>query len=435
VEWIFLLPAAWCGGEKMTSTSDSAEHPTSPRPLRCAIYTRKSTEDGLNQPFNTLEAQREAAEAYILSQRHAGWTVVAERYDDGGYTGGNLDRPALQKLITDMEAGLVNCVVIYKVDRLSRSLLDFARLMDVFERHGVNLVSVTQPLNTTVSMGRLTLNILLSFAQFEREIISERTRDKMAAARKKGKWMGGIPVLGYDVAPGGGRLIVNSEEAERVHAIFALYLECRSVEQVLAAVQAKGWRNKRWTAETETPHAGRPFTKAGLERLLSNVVYIGQVRHEGKTYPGEQASIIEESVWREVQKPLSQERSRRLFRRAGTGPRPAPSGSAQQGEVVERVPRIARLMALALKFEQMIRQSIVPDYAELAAVGWVSRARVTQIMNLLNLAPDIQEQILFLGWETAERQGICEQSIRRLSALLLWSEQRRQWTALNSSHP
>jgi len=298
VEWIFLFPVAWCGGEKMTSPSDSTEHPTSPRRLRCAIYTRKSTEDGLNQPFNTLEAQREAAEAYILSQRHAGWTVITERYDDGGYTGGNLDRPALQKLITDMEAGLVDCVVVYKVDRLSRSLLDFARLMDVFERHGVSLVSVTQPLNTTVSMGRLTLNILLSFAQFEREIISERTRDKMAAARKKGKWMGGVPVLGYDVAPGGGRLAVNREEAERVRVIFAQYLECRSVDQTLASVQAQGWRNKRWTAETDTPHAGRLFTKASLERLLTNVLYIGQIRHEGKTYPGEQASIIEESVWR-----------------------------------------------------------------------------------------------------------------------------------------
>jgi site-specific DNA recombinase len=183
----------------------------------------------------------------------------------------------------------------------------------------------------------------LSFAQFEREIISERTRDKMAAARKKGKWMGGVPVLGYDVAPGGGRLVVNNEEAERVRAIFTLYLEYRSVEQVLAAVQTQGWRNKHRTAETETPHAGRPFTKASLERLLSNVLYIGQVRHEGKTYPGEQASIIEESVWCEAQKLLSHEHSRRLFRRAGTGPRTAPDGNAQQDEVAERVPRIARL--------------------------------------------------------------------------------------------
>src|SRR5713226_1948558 len=260
----------------MTSTSTPCEQNSEPKiaRLRCAIYSRKSTEDGLAQPFNTLEAQREAAEAYILSQRHAGWTVVAERYYDGGYTGGNLDRPALQKLLADMEAGRVDCVVVYKVDRLSRSLLDFARLMDVFERHGVSLVSVTQPLNTTVSMGRLTLNILLSFAQFEREIISERTRDKMAAARKKGKWMGGIPVLGYDVAPGGGRLVVNREEAERVRAIFAVYLEYGSVDQVLDAVQARSWTNKRWTAETGTLPAGRPFTTASLERLLNNVLYI-----------------------------------------------------------------------------------------------------------------------------------------------------------------
>ena len=416
--------------------NDSAEHPnqakTSTRPLRCAIYTRKSTEDGLNQPFNTLEAQREAAEAYILSQRHAGWTVVAERYDDGGYTGGNLDRPALQKLVTDMEAGRVDCVVVYKVDRLSRSLLDFARLMDVFERHGVNLVSVTQPLNTTVSMGRLTLNILLSFAQFEREIISERTRDKMAAARKKGKWMGGVPVLGYDVVPGGGRLVVNREEAERVRAIFALYLECRSVEQVLAAVQTQGWRNKRWTAETDTPHAGRPFTKASLERLLSNVLYIGQVRHEGKTYPGEQASIIEESVWREAHKRLMRERGCRLSRNKSIAMTTDPGANVEEDEVTERVPRIARLMALALKFEQMIRQAVVSDYAVLAAVGRVSRARATQIMNLLNLAPDIQEQILFLRWEAAERCGICEQTIRRLNSLLLWNDQRARWAALIS---
>jgi DNA invertase Pin-like site-specific DNA recombinase len=415
----------------MTSTCDSAEHAgdakAAARPLRCAIYTRKSTEDGLNQPFNTLEAQREAAEAYILSQRHVGWTVVAEHYDDGGYTGGNLDRPALQRLITDMDAGRIDCVVVYKVDRLSRSLLDFARLMDVFERHGVNLVSVTQPLNTTVSMGRLTLNILLSFAQFEREIISERTRDKMAAARRKGKWMGGIPVLGYDVAPGGGRLVVNTEEAERVRAIFARYVEYRSVDQVLAAVQAQGWRNKRWSAHALPADAGRPFNVASLERLLSNVLYIGQVRYEGKTYPGEQASIVEESVWRQAQKLLSQERARNRARVARST---VPSGTVEQHGLPERVPRISRLMALALKFEQMRRQAVVTDYTVLAALGRVSRGRVTQIMNLLNLAPDIQEQILFLRWEVAEQCGICESSIRRLSGLLLWSDQRVRWAAM-----
>ena len=419
----------------MTSTREPAQHPSetnaSTRPLRCVIYTRKSTEDGLNQPFNTLEAQREAAEAYILSQRHVGWTVAGDHYDDGGYTGGNLERPALQKLLGDMEAGRIDCVVVYKVDRLSRSLLDFARLMDVFERHGVSLVSVTQPLNTTVSLGRLTLNILLSFAQFEREIIAERTRDKMAAARKKGKWMGGIPVLGYDVAPGGGRLVVNNEEAERVRAVFALYLECGSVDQVLAAMKAQNRTHKRWTTKPGPAEAPKPITKANLLRLLSNILYIGQVRYAEKTYPGEQARIVEESIWREVQKLLAEERARRLTgKRTGMGGRERVPEAVAQDPLPERVPRIARLMALALKLEQMKREAVVSDYAVLAALGRVSRARVTQIMNLLNLAPDIQEQILFLKADTAQRQGICEQSIRRLSSLLRWNEQRAQWDAL-----
>src|ERR1700730_2838069 len=197
--------------------------------VRCAIYTRKSTEEGLDQDFNSLHAQREAAEAYIQSQKHLDWTLVSNHYDDGGFTGGNLDRPALQHLLEDIEANRVDCVVVYKVDRLSRSLLDFARLVDRFDQRAVSFVSVTQQFNTTSSLGRLTLNILLSFAQFEREIIGERTRDKMSAARRKGKWVGGTPVLGYDVDPAGGRLIVNEKESRRVQDIFALFLEHRSV--------------------------------------------------------------------------------------------------------------------------------------------------------------------------------------------------------------
>src|SRR5712691_5049753 len=221
-------------------TSDAMRSPSgevgqpSKTPLRCAIYTRKSTEEGLNQDFNSLDAQREAAAAYISSQRSIGWVAVEERYDDGGYTGGNLERPALQKLLRDINQGRVDCVVVYKVDRLSRSLLDFARLMEVFERRQVSLVSVTQPLNTTTSLGRLTLNILLSFAQFEREMIADRTRDKMAAARRKGKWVGGKPVLGYDIAGEGGKLVANAEEAGQVQAIFALYLQHRLLDTVLA---------------------------------------------------------------------------------------------------------------------------------------------------------------------------------------------------------
>src|SRR5438445_1514518 len=186
------------------------------RLVRCAIYARKSTEEGLAQPFNSLDAQRESAEAYIASQRHMGWTTLERRYDDGGYTGANLERPALRALMADIESGQVDCVVVYKVDRLSRSLLDFARLIGIFEERGVSLVSVTQQLNTTDSLGRLTLNILLSFAQFERELIAERTRDKMRAARRKGKWLGGQPVLGYDVDPERGGLKINAGEAQRV---------------------------------------------------------------------------------------------------------------------------------------------------------------------------------------------------------------------------
>lgn len=403
--------------------------------LRCAIYTRKSTEDGLNQPFNTLEAQREAAESYILSQRHVGWSVITDHYDDGGYTGGTLERPALQKLVADMEAGCIDCVVVYKVDRLSRSLLDFARLMDVFERHSISLVSVTQPLNTTVSLGRLTLNILLSFAQFEREIISERTRDKMAAARKKGKWMGGIPVLGYD-APGGGKLVVNSKEAEHVRAIFAWFLEFESVEKVLSSMQEQGWTNKRRGASQEMADAGRPFTRNGLERLLSNVVYIGQVRHEGKTYSGEQPGIVEESNWCRAQKLLAVQRVRRLARNQATNLTSAtPRRTVEPNGPQERIPRIARLMALAVKFERMIRDAVIKDYAVLAASGHVSRARVTQIMNLLNLAPDIQEQILFLKWEEADQCGIHEQSLRRLTTVLRWKEQRARWDTIRSRSP
>jgi DNA invertase Pin-like site-specific DNA recombinase len=397
---------------------------------RCAIYTRKSTEEGLNQPFNTLEAQREAAEAYILSQRHLGWSVVADRYDDGGYTGGNLERPALQKLLTDLKEGKIECVVTYKVDRLSRSLLDFARLMEIFEQHGVSLVSVTQPLNTTSSLGRLTLNILLSFAQFEREIIADRTRDKMAAARRKGKWVGGIPVLGYDVAPGGGKLVVNHEEARHVRAIFALYIELQSVDKVLVELQKRRWLNKRRKRRVGNPDAGRPFTKAGLERLLANVVYIGQARFQGENYAGEQAGIIEQAVWRQSQELLSLERVGSPGP-AGSDRRDGPAGAfAAQKASSERVPRIAKLMALALKFEQMIREGVVHNYAVLAALGQVSRSRLTQVMNLLNLAPDIQEQILFLTWETAEQCGIHERSVRQLSSQLSWIKQRARWQVL-----
>ena len=205
--------------------------------VRCAIYTRKSTEEGLQQEFNSLDAQREASEAFVASQKHEGWQVITEHFDDGGYTGGNMDRPALKRLLAAVEARSVDCIVVYKVDRLSRSLLDFARIIEVFDRNGVSFVAVTQQFNTTSSLGRLTLNILLSFAQFEREIISERTRDKMSAARRKGKWIGGHPVLGYDIDSKGGRIIVNPAEAEQVRTLFGLYMAKGSTLPVLQETQ------------------------------------------------------------------------------------------------------------------------------------------------------------------------------------------------------
>jgi len=269
--------------------------------LRCAIYTRKSTEEGLDQDFNSLDAQREAGEAFIQSQRREGWIAVPDVYDDGGFTGANMDRPALTRLLRAVEAGELDCVVVYKVDRLSRSLLDFTRMLSVFEKHRVSFVAVTQQFNTSTSLGRLTLNILLSFAQFERELIGERTRDKMSAARRKGKWTGGSPVLGYDVHPGGGRLVVNEEEAERVRAIFALFEEHRSMLLTLIEIERRGWRLKSWTRKTGQFRTGGAFDLASLRRLLTNILYTGSIQHHGKPYPGEHPAILAPGTWERAQ--------------------------------------------------------------------------------------------------------------------------------------
>src|ERR1700693_2713677 len=304
---------AWRSALMRNDSRPSAARRKSPATLRCAIYTRKSTEEGLEQEFNSLHAQREAAEAYIKSQRHLGWTLLPYPYDDGGVTRGNLDRPALARLVQDIDAQRVDCVVVYKVDRLSRSLLDFARLIDRFDQRSVSFVSVTQQFKTTTSLGRLTLNILLSFAQFEREIISERTRDKMSAARRKGKWVGGTPVLGYDVDPGGGGLVVNEKESRRVRDIFALFIQHRSLLAVVVELAQRRWKTKSWKSQNGKPHAGRAFAKASLRRLLTNAVYAGKVEHRGEIYAGEHAAIVEPSVWQEVSAEL------RAGRRTGTG--------------------------------------------------------------------------------------------------------------------
>jgi len=280
---------------------------TKPSVIRCAIYTRKSTEEGLEQDFNTLDAQREAAESFIQSQRHEGWIGVPKLYDDGGFTGANMDRPALQLLLADVATGEVNCVVVYKVDRLTRSLLDFSRIMDVLDRHGATFVAVTQQFNTTSSLGRLTLNILLSFAQFEREMISERTRDKMSAARKKGKWMGGTPVLGYDFSPNGSGLVVNQPEAAQVCEIYRLYLRLGSPLLILEEIERRGWRLKAFTTRKGRNAGNAPFTRSTLHNLLTNPIYTGRVRHHGGIYPGEHERIVGERIWNEVQKRLKRD--------------------------------------------------------------------------------------------------------------------------------
>jgi site-specific DNA recombinase len=282
-----------------------SRHGAKPK-VRCAVYTRKSSEEGLEQEFNSLDAQRAAGEAYIASQSHEGWLLVLDRYDDGGISGATLERPALKRLLADVEAGRIDCVVVYKVDRLSRSLTDFARLVDVFERHGVSFVSVTQHFCTTTSMGRLTLNILLSFAQF---VIGERIRDKFAASRAKGMWMGGIPPLGYDVRDR--KLVVNPAEADLVRLIFRRFLDLGSALLLIRELNAQGHRTKSWTTRAGTFREGRPFDKGTLYKILRNRTYLGEAVHKGKSYPGEHEPILECATWGRVHEVLTTNARRR----------------------------------------------------------------------------------------------------------------------------
>jgi site-specific DNA recombinase len=262
--------------------------------LPCAIYTRKSSEEGLEQGFNSLDAQREACQAFILSQKALGWKV-AGCYDDGGFSGGNVERPGLQRLLADIAAKRVRVVVVYKVDRLTRSLADFAKLVELFDAQGVSFVSVTQQFNTTSSMGRLTLNVLLSFAQFEREVTGERIRDKIAASKKKGLWMGGNAPMGY--VPHERTLRIDEVQAQRVREIFALYLELGSVYKLKAELKRRGWT----TPVRAGKLGGRPFDRGNLYRMLANPIYIGQIGHKGVTYPGQHPAIIDAALWQAVQ--------------------------------------------------------------------------------------------------------------------------------------
>jgi len=277
-----------------------------PKKVRCAIYTRKSTDEGLEQAFNSLDAQREACAAFVLSQRHEGWTVSPNQYDDGGFSGGNLDRPALKRLLADIEAGQIDVIVVYKVDRLTRALSDFAKLVEVFDRGGVSFVSITQQFSTTTSMGRLTLNVLLSFAQFEREVIGERVRDKIAASKKKCMWMGGMPSLGYDVKDR--KLVVNDDEARTVVGIYRRYLALKSVHALKDELAELGIMSKRRVRADGTEYGGTKFSRGALYLMLQNRIYRGEITHKGNSFPGEHPAIMEQPLWDEVQAVLAKNR-------------------------------------------------------------------------------------------------------------------------------
>jgi site-specific DNA recombinase len=275
---------------------------------RCAVYTRKSSEEGLEQDFNSLHAQREACEAFIKSQAGEGWRLVKTAYDDGGISGGTMDRPALQRLLSDMDEGKIDVVVVYKVDRLTRSLADFAKMVEIFDAHHVSFVSITQQFNTTTSMGRLTLNVLLSFAQFEREVTGERIRDKIAASKKKGMWMGGLCSLGYDVRDR--RLVVNQEESKLVKHIYKRYLELGSVRLLKRDLDRRGIVSKVRTSKSGVRSGGRSLSHGALYELLANPIYIGEIRHKKVRYPGQHGAIVDRETWENVQRRLSDQTAR-----------------------------------------------------------------------------------------------------------------------------
>jgi DNA invertase Pin-like site-specific DNA recombinase len=381
------------------------------RPKRCAIYTRKSSEEGLEQEFNSLDAQREACEAFIASQKHEGWLALPDRYDDGGISGGTLDRPALQRLIRDIEASLIDVVVVYKIDRLSRALTDFAKLVDTFERHDVTFVAVTQQFNTTTSMGRLTLNILLSFAQFEREVIGERIRDKFAASRKKGMWMGGFVPLGYKVRDR--KLVIVKREAALVRRIFDRFAKGASALTVAQELNADG-------ATTKT---GKPWVKGAVYKILATPLYVGRVTHKGETYPGEHKAIIDQKTWDRVRAVMGKPtRQRANATRAKVPALLKGLIFGPQGRPM--TPTHARKNGKIYRY-YVAREVIETDYSACpittVPAADVEGAVLAQVKRLLT-APEM----VAMTWAKAKKEdaGITEQEVIRLLADLdtVWEE-------------
>lgn len=526
--------------------SDKMEKDKEVKTIRCAIYTRKSTSEGLEQDFTSLDAQRESAESYIQSQKHAGWKTLPFQYNDGGFTGATMERPGLQRLLQDIQDHKVDCVVVYKVDRLSRSLLDFVKMLQFFEDHQITFVSVTQHFNTNTSMGRLTLNILLSFAQFEREMISERTKDKMGAARRKGRWVGGKPPLGYDVDYKNRKLVINSREADLIRHIFDLYLEKKALLEVARILNEEGHKTKEHNRSGKK-FGGSSFSNGNIQLILNNHTYTGKVKYEDKIYPGEHTAIISEEIFSQVQELLKKNRRERnvsknrkfegllsrLFRctcceasmchgyaRKGQhkyryyiclnaikrGRKFCPTKSisavpienkclelirnllrderlnpgcwerlnteqqiAVMRELVEQIayngekgkliivlksspakhefdlpiyelkshmqkttemdfnrePPIRRQLLLAHQTQQMIDQGKTKDLKQVAEWSHINWSRLYQIMNLLYLAPQIQEDIVFRNFEKLQKTS--ERNIRHISNELDWQKQLTLW--------
>jgi site-specific DNA recombinase len=381
------------------------------RRLRCAVYTRKSTEEGLEMEFNSLDAQREACEAYVLSQKAEGWLLVPDRYDDGGYSGGTLERPALNRLLSDIEAKRIDVVVVYKIDRLSRALMDFARLVEVFDRNSVTFVSVTQSFNTTNSMGRLTLNILLSFAQFERELTGERIRDKFAASRKKGMWMGGWAPLGYDVRER--KLVINAKEAAHVRFMFERFARLGSVTKLIPILAAEGIKAK----------SGKPVEKGYLYRIISNPVYVGEARHKGTCYPGEHQAIIDRVLWQRVQEMLKESpRKRAAHSRARTpallkGLLFGPTGTAMTPSHTRRNGKLYRYYVAM----DVLKRGAEPGPVSRIAAGDVERIVIDQLRAFLR-APEI----VLRTWRKARQKidNLTETEVREAIEQLypLWDE-------------
>jgi len=369
------------------------------RKQRCAIYTRKSSEDGLDMEFNSLHAQRDSCEAYIASQKAEGWVLAPAAFDDGGISGGTLERPALQRLLADIEAGRIDVVVVYKIDRLSRSLMDFAKLVDVFDQHNVTFVSVTQSFNTTTSMGRLTLNILLSFAQFEREVAGERIRDKIAASRKKGMWMGGNPPLGYDVKER--KLVVNAEEAATVRAIFERFPGVGSATLLARTLAAEGVTTKR----------GKLINKGYLYKLLNNQVYIGKAVHKGTAYPGEHEAIISRDLWNKVRAIMKESPRTRANRTRAQTPAPlkglifGADGRAMTPTYTRRGDKLYRYYVAAA----LMKEEKNPDIVRRVPAAEIEAAVVDHVRGLLR-APEV----IVATWRAARRQddGITETEVR-----------------------